>query len=269
MRTLFYFSFCVLIANTTFAPAAAAQSPATAPAQGAPAARRPAAPPAAPASASRSGIAITATDPRGMPLPDVRVTVEGPSDRNGATNDSGQVNFVGMQPGTYRVRFDGDRVVSFEREVIVRSGQPTGVDVMLNAKPPAPKPPPPTRVEVPKTVVGPPGMPQVLSIVELAEKQLSGNLPRRELLVSCSGNTRTTLVLLNQDQPERVYDGAETEYYVVAGQGAVRISGRDTPLTAGSYVSIPRNTNHGIVRRGNRALILLAVLSGEACEEAK
>jgi hypothetical protein len=41
----------------------------------------------------------------------------------------------------------------------------------------------------------------VLSIVDLAEKQLSGNQARRETLVSCSGNTRTTLVVLNQDQP--------------------------------------------------------------------
>src|SRR5258705_1458447 len=256
LSTLLSFTVVMSTASAALAPAQTAPAP-----QAAPTVRRPVTPPPP----SRAGIAITVTDTHGLPIPDVRVTIAGPSDRSGETDNSGQVNFVGMQPGTYRVRFDGDKVVSFEREVIVRSGQPTGVDVMLNAKPPAPKPPPPTRVEVPKTVVGPPGMPQVLSIVELAEKQLSGNLPRRELLVSCSGNTRTTLVLLNQDQPERLYDGAETEYYVVAGQGAVRISGRDTPLTAGSYVSIPRNTNHGIVRRGNRALILLAVLSGEAC----
>jgi len=112
-------------------------------------------------------------------------------------------------------------------------------------------------------------MPQVSSIVDLAEKQLSGNQARRETLVACSGNTRTMLVVLNQDQPDRLYDGAETEYYVVAGQGAVRLNGRDTPLSAGSYVSIPRNTTHGVVRRGNRPLILLSILSGEPCEQAK
>jgi quercetin dioxygenase-like cupin family protein len=112
-------------------------------------------------------------------------------------------------------------------------------------------------------------MPQVLSIVDLAERQLSGNQPRRETLVSCSGNTRTMLVVLNQDQADRRYEGAEIEYYVVAGQGAVRLDGRDTPLAAGSYVSIPRNTGHGVVRRGNRPLILLSILSGEPCEQAK
>ena len=261
--TLLCFSLALLIGDASFAQTAAPRAPAGA--QAAPAPRR-----AAPAPPSRSGIALTAMDTRGLPIPGVRVTVAGPSDRSGVTDDSGQVNFVGMQPGTYRVRFDGDKVISFEREVTVRAGQPTGVDVTLNPALPPPAPPPPTVVEKPTAaVVGPPGMPQVLSIVDLAEKQLSGNQPRRETLVSCSGNTRTTLVLLNQDQAERLYDGAETEYYVVAGQGAVRLNGRETPLAAGSYASIPRNTSHSIVKRGNRPLILVTVLSGEPCEQAK
>jgi mannose-6-phosphate isomerase-like protein (cupin superfamily) len=207
-----------------------------------------------------------------LPIPEVRVTIAGPSDRNGETNESGQVNFLAMQPGTYRVRFDGDKVISFEREVVVRAGQTTTFDAVLNLAPPPPPPPPPPApapVAAPAAKVGPPGMPQVLSIVDLAEKQLSGNQARRETLVACSGNTRTMLVVLNQDQADRLYDGAEVEYYVVAGQGAVRLNGRDTPLSAGSYVSIPRNTGHGVVRRGNRPLILLSILSGEPCEQAK
>ena len=214
---------------------------------------------------------MTVTDSRGLPISGVQVTVAGPSDRNGETNDSGQLNFVGMQPGTYRVRFDGDKVISFEKEVFVRSGQTTSFDAVLTAAPPppAPPPPPPAPVVAPAAKVGPPGMPQVMSIVDLAEKQLSGNQARRETLVSCSGNTRTLLVVLNQDQADRLYDGAEVEYYVVAGQGAVRLNGRDTPLSAGSYVSIPRNTGHGVVRRGNRPLILLSILSGEPCEQPK
>jgi len=262
MRTSTLFCFSLLVMTG----ASSGQTPAAAP-QTAPAVRRPVAPPPP----SRSGIAITVTDPRGLPIPDVHVTIAGPSERGGETDSSGQVNFVGMQPGTYRARFDGDKVVSFEREVIVRSGQPTGIDVTLNFAVPPPVPPPapvaaPAKAEA---VVGPPGIPQIVSIVDLAEKQLSGNQPRRETLVSCSGNTRTTVVVLNQDQAERLYEGAETEYYVVAGQGAVRLNGRETPLSAGSYASIPRNTSHSILRRGNRALILLSVLAGEPCEQPK
>lgn len=219
---------------------------------------------------SRAGIAITVTDPRGLPIRGVHVTVAGASDRNGDTDGSGQINFVGVQPGTYRVRFDGDQVISFEREVAVRPGQPTSMEVMLNPAPPPPAPPPAPVVEQPApAAIGPAGTPQILSIIDLAEKQLSGNQARRETLVSCSGNTRTTLVLLNQDQPDRLYGGAETEYYVVAGQGAVRLNGRETPLSAGSYASIPRNTSHAITKRGNRPLILLSVLSGEPCEQPK
>ena len=259
--------FCISLVVMT--SASFAQTRTTPAPQAAPAARRPAPAPAPP---SRSGIAITVTDARGLPIPDVRVTIAGPSDRDGETDSSGQVNFVGMQPGTYRARFDGDKIVSFEREVVVRAGQPTGVDVTLNLRPPsapAPPTPAPAPAAAPEKVVGPPGMPQVVSIVDLAEKQLSGIQPRRETLVACSGNTRTTLIVMNQDQAERLYDGAETEYYVVAGQGAVKLNGRETALSAGSYVSVPRNTSHGIVRRGNRALIVLSVLAGEPCEQAK
>jgi hypothetical protein len=130
---------------------------------------------------------MTVTDARGLPIPGIQVTVAGPSDRNGETNDSGQLNFVGMQPGTYRVRFDGDKVISFEKEVVVRSGQTTSFDAVLNPAPPppaAPAPPAPAPVAAPAAKVGPAGMPQVMSIVDLAERQLSGNQPRRETLSS-------------------------------------------------------------------------------------
>ncbi len=276
MRTFFWLSLSLSIGSAPFAqtPAPSAQrpaqtqpAPAPAPAVPAIAAPRRAAVPAPP---SRTGIAITVTNGHGAPIPGVQVDIEGTSDRNGETDSSGQVNFVGMQPGTYRARFSGDKVTPFEREVIVRAGLPTVIDVTLNPAPPPPAvAPQPAQPAVAAPIVGPPGMPQVLSIVDLAEKQLGGNQARRETLVSCSGNTRTTLVLLNQDQPERLYDSAETDYYVVAGQGAVRLNGKDTGLAAGTYVSLPRNTSHSIARRGNRPLILLATLSGPPCEEAK
>ena len=74
---------------------------------------------------------------------------------------------------------------------------------------------------------------------------------------------------LNQDQAERLYDNAEVTYYVVAGEGAVRMDGRDTPLTAGTFVSVPRGNAHSVGRKGRRPLIMLSTLSGTACEEAK
>lgn len=256
-----------LMGSAAFAQTPAAPAPA---APAAPAVRRPAATPAA-----RSGMAITVTDSRGTILPGIHAEVLGTSDRNGETNGSGQLNFTAMQAGTYRLRFSGDAVIPFEKEVTLRAGQIADVDITLNAAPKAPEPvaaapPPPPPPPPPAPAVGPAGQPQTVSIVDLVERELiSGNQPRRETLVSCSGNTRSTLVQLNQDQPQRLYEEAEVGYYVVAGEGAVRINGRDTALAAGSFVSLPRGTAHVLVRRGRRPLILLATLSGEPCEQPR
>jgi mannose-6-phosphate isomerase-like protein (cupin superfamily) len=118
--------------------------------------------------------------------------------------------------------------------------------------------------------IGPSGQPQTVSIIDLVERNsISGNVPRGETLVACSGNTRTTVVQLNQDQADRLYDSAEITYYVVAGEGAVRVNGRNTGITPGTVVAIPRGTSYGVVRRGQRPLILVATLSGAPCEEAR
>ena len=114
-----------------------------------------------------------------------------------------------------------------------------------------------------------PGQPQVLSLVDLAEKELERKQPRRETLVSCSGNTRTTLLQLNGDQPERLYEDAESLFYVIAGEGILRLDGKETRLLAGGFASVPRATSFTLGRRGRNPLILLTVLSGEACEEPK
>lgn len=222
--------------------------------------------------AARSGMAITVTTPEGRTLPGISVEAIGPTDRSGETNASGQINFTQMQAGTYRVRFRGDGVVWFDREVVLRANQVATLDVALFPAPEPPPPPePPPAPEPVAPPVGPPGQPQTLSIIDLAERQAreAGNQPRRETVIACSGNTRATLVQLNQDQPERLYDTAEVTYYVVAGQGAVRIDGRESALAAGSFVSLPRGTNHSLVRRGNRPLIVVTTVSGAPCEEPR
>ena len=251
---------------TTDKPAPAQPKPAPAPRTQAP--RR-----AAPS--ARSGMAITVTDPRGATIPDVTVDVTGPTPRNGVTDPSGQINFPGLQAGTYRLRFSGDPVIAFEKETVVRAGQVTDVDVVLNPAPvrePAPEPAVATAAasEPPTAAIGPAGEPQVVSIVDIVERELiSGNAPRKDTLVSCSGNTRTMLVQLNQPQAERVYEAAESLYYVVAGEGTVSVDEREVPVEAGGYASVPRGTAHSISRRGRRPLILLAVLTGEPCEEVR
>jgi mannose-6-phosphate isomerase-like protein (cupin superfamily) len=167
-------------------------------------------------------------------------------------------------------------VVTFEREVTLRAGQVTRLNITLNpapasAPPPAPETaappdPPPAPASPP---LGPIGQPQVLSMVDLVERALvKDNEPRRDTLVACSGNTRSMLVQLNEPQPTRVYEGAEAMYYVIAGEGAITVNGKDAALEAGGYAALPRGSAHSLTRRGRRPLILLAVLSGEPCEEA-
>ena len=279
MRYVLLLSFLFVGAPALHAQAPATQKPA---APAAPAADKPqpapakprAAQPARRAAPARSGMAVTVTDPGGATRAGVRVEVLGASDRSGETNESGQISFTGMQAGSYRVRFSGDAVIAFERELTLRANQVADVDVVLHDAPPA------TVVEVardaepatpaaPAPAPGPAGEPLTLSIVDLLEKEFVARQPRRETLLSCSGDLRTTMIQLNDPQPERLYDAAEASYYVLAGEGTLRLDGEDTTLQTNGYVSVPRGTAHSFVRRGNRPLVLLATLSGEPCEQPK
>jgi hypothetical protein len=275
MRTLLLLSWLVIGGVE-----ASAQAPAPKPAQ--PPAATPAAPrPAQPARraqppATRGGLAITVTDLRGETLQGIDVRITGPTDREGQTNGSGQVNFPGLQAGVYRLRFSGDEVIAFEREVTLRGGQVMDVDVTLNAAPVvAAAPPPPAQAEEPiappvaAAAVGPTGMPQAISVPDLLERNFVGTQPRRETMLACSGNTRTTMIQLNMPLPDRLYASADAAYYVIGGEGSVRIAGRETKLATNGFVSVPRGTAHSFTRTGRRPLILFAVLSGEPCEEAK
>jgi hypothetical protein len=278
MRTLLLLSWLVIGATDAFgqAPAPAPTQPPVGTAK--PAAPRPAQPGrrVQPPAATRGGLAMTVTDPRGETLDGIHVRVTGPTDREGETNSSGQLNFPGLQPGVYRLHFSGDSVIAFEREITVRPGQIAAVDVTLNAAPPLPEPSSPApapQAEGPvipaAAPAGPAGAPQTISVPEMLERKYVGSQPRRETILACSGSTRTTMIQLNMPLPERLYETADAAYYVIGGEGTVRIAGRDTKLATNGFVSVPRGTLHSFTRTGRRPLILFAVLSGEPCEQAK
>jgi len=210
----------------------------------------------------------------GTGLSGVRVQASGPTERSGTSDPSGRLTITGIQAGTYRLRFSGEAVTDFEREVVVRAGGNTEVDVTLRPAPPpvvitqpAPEPPPPPAPVM--APIGPVGTVQSTTIVTFLDRELIKGEPRKESMLSCSGNTRTTLVQMNQDQPVRLYDSADVSYYVVAGEGTFKVDGRDVAVEATSYVSIPRGTQFSIARRGRRPLIAVMQLSGEPCEQAK
>ena len=239
----------------------------------APATPAPAQPRRAPAqTASRAGMAITVTDPQGVTLSGIQVSVTGTTTRSGETNASGNLSLTGMMAGTYRLRFDGEQWISFEREVTLRAGQVADIDVSLNPAPEPPPPPPAPAAPAPVAAsepVGPKGQVQTISIPDWLEKEFVGREPRRETILSCSGNERTTMLQLNEPMPQRLYDGADVVYYVVAGEGTVTLDGKASRIPTSAFISVPRGTAHSFERRGNRPLMLLAVLGGEPCERAK
>jgi hypothetical protein len=247
-----------------------AQTPPPATQAPAPTTQKPAAPPAAPKPrpAQRTALVVTVTDPSGATIPGVRVDMMGAADRTGETDESGQLRFANVRAGTYRVRFSGEGLIPFERETIVRAGQTSELDVTLNRAPETKQPEPVAPAPAPAAAPapGPPGEAKLLSILDLLEKDFIGRQPRKESLLGCSGNMRTTMIQLNEPQPERLYESAESAYYVLGGEGAIRLGGRESSLVTGSFVIVPRGSAHGFTRKGRRPLILLAVLSGEPCQ---
>jgi len=221
-----------------------------------------------PASTAVAGMAIIATDGKGMPFGDVTVELTGGgAPQSGKTNEAGQINFPGLRGGTYRLRFSGDGVTAFEREVTLKAGEIAKLPITLAAAAPpkvvtvaapAATPPPPP-------AVGPVGQPQLGSLTKLANEQ-KNTKERREVLLSCSGNTRNTLLVLTDSQPMRIYDGAEATFYVISGQGGATVGKLESVITAGSFVAVPRNTPFSLARQGRQPLAMLFTLSGEPCE---
>jgi mannose-6-phosphate isomerase-like protein (cupin superfamily) len=216
-------------------------------------------------------MAITITDMRGRTLSGIHVDAMGPTPRMSESDMAGQVNFPGLQAGTYRLRFSGDAVTAFEREVTLSGGKVESLDVALSPAPPPKEVAAPAAAPSPaaNASIGPAGDVQAFSIVDTLEREFVGKQPRRETVLSCSGSMRTTMIQLNDAQPERLYANAEAMYYVLGGEGTARLNGRDMKLGTNGFVSVPRGTTHSFRKAGSRALVLLAVLSGEPCETAK
>ena len=279
MRTALLLSFVLMtpvISHAQTAPAPAppktAAPPQTQPRSGAPATApaQPRARTTAPATAAgRSGMALTVVNAAGTPLEGVHVEVTGPMERTADTSMAGQVNFPGLPAGTYRLKFSGDNVIAFEREATLTGSKVTTLQITLNDAPAPRKEEPKAAVAPAPPAVGPVGSPQWGSLSDLAKRALASKPVRREVLLACSGNSRSVLLLLNEDQPQRVYDDAESTYYVMDGQGVVKIGDRPGDVTVGSFVSVPRGMPFTITRKSNKPLVLLWVLSGSRCEEAR
>ena len=249
--------------------ASAQTPPAPAPSQPAPAKPRPRAP-AAPATVV---LTVTVTDSTGSPLADVRVSAIGPVDREGVTTAMGQLRMLGIRAGTYRLRFEKDGFHTFEKEVTWRAGTPApSAEATLTPAPPPPPPPEPPKPEptpTPEVPDYPAGKPANLSIPDYIERNhISTKEPQKENLIGCSGGAQTWLWQVREPWQNRSHESAELLLYVVGGEGAVTLAGREVQVEAGTYFLIPRGTTYGLAKRGRAAaLYLLATLSGPPCAQ--
>ena len=250
---------CVIVLGLSAAEVyAQATPPATPPATP----QRGKTPPRATPRAGNVTLAINVSDPEGTAVPNVTVRIEGAATRTTRT-EGGRIALEGMPAGTYRLRFDREGYVPFEKAFTARAGQVVDVKVMLT-----PLPPPPAAPEPPPAPAKPVynGKPASVDILNVIDKEFVGRAPSRVNPLSCSGDVESTLIQLNQPLAEHAHENADEVFYVIAGEGAAQFAGQQQRLKAGVYLFIPRGTPHTLTQSGRNPLIVLSTRTGEPCK---
>jgi mannose-6-phosphate isomerase-like protein (cupin superfamily) len=212
-------------------------------------------------------VMVTALD--GKTLPDTVVKASGPVDREAPTDPSGLVTFANMSPGTYRLRFEREGFITFEKEVSLAAGKPLRASASLSAAPPPPSPPkadPAPAQPAAQPVPAGNYQPNVANFESWIDSSFIGRAPSKRLVAGCTASATSAMVQTNESIAERTRGDADETIYVVAGEGSIRMSGRDHALSASSFVIIPRGTTHSITRRGSRPLMFVSTVSGPACQ---
>lgn len=259
-----------LLVSASMAAAQQQQAPpATPPSGGPPSGVRGAAPSAAPSTGPRSSnVTVSVTDPSGAPVQGVTITVTGPVTRTVTSIANGTARLLGMRSGTYRLRFEHERFITLERDITMRAGAVPDIDVTLSpgAPPPPPPPTPQPASETQPRESAPPGDPRYLAIVDFLDKNLiGGREPLKQDELGCTASARTTLLQLREPSKEQARNDADEVLYVVAGEGTLRLGNRDLPLASSTIAIVPRGTVRGLTRKGKNPLIVLSVVSGQAC----
>jgi mannose-6-phosphate isomerase-like protein (cupin superfamily) len=273
-------TFLVLLLGLTVpAAASAVQAPQTPPAQQPPATEAPAAPakpapkaaakpktpPASQASSRALVMTIQVTARNGAGIGEVKVSLDGPVTREAETDEGGIVRLNNVKAGTYRVRFEHPKYIAFEKELTLKPGQSQAFDVSLDDAP-APPPPPPAPAKPAAPSLGTPGEPKTVNIADFLDKNLIGNRePMKRTSLGCSGLLQSDLLQIRDPQPEKSHDAYDETLYVVAGQGTIKLAGRDSNLEPASFVVVPRGTAYSLARRGGKPLILVSTYAGEPC----
>jgi mannose-6-phosphate isomerase-like protein (cupin superfamily) len=131
--------------------------------------------------------------------------------------------------------------------------------------PPPPPPPPPPTPPPPSTPAAPAGPPANVSIPTFLDKNFIGREPLKESILGCMPAATTRLLQLRDPLAQHTHADFDEVLYVVAGEGAIRMSGESVTIGPGAMIAIPRGTQHAIERRGRNPLILLSTLAGAPC----
>jgi mannose-6-phosphate isomerase-like protein (cupin superfamily) len=227
-------------------------------------------PPPSSAAATRALVlTVEVTNAEGQAQDGVKVTTTGPVVREVTTDQSGLARLTGIKPGDYRLRLEKEGLYTLERDVTVKPGQSMAVDVTMNEAPAPPPPPPaapePTNAATPKST---PGEPRTLSLSDYIERNLIGREPMKQSTLGCSGLLRAVLLQVRDPLPEQTDDQLDQTLYVVAGQGTLKLAGRESPLVASSFAIVPRGTPFALTRRGNTPLIALLTRANEPCDNS-
>jgi mannose-6-phosphate isomerase-like protein (cupin superfamily) len=106
-----------------------------------------------------------------------------------------------------------------------------------------------------------------VSIPDFLEENLIAREPRKASRLGCTAGGTATLVQLREPLAEQAHEDVDEVLYVVAGEGTLRVGGREFRLQPGTYGLVPRGHAHTIGVRGSKPLILLSVAAGAPCDE--
>jgi hypothetical protein len=253
--------------------AANAAGTASAQAVQAPPATPPAAQAARPQRAAPAGrpvnITVNVTDGRGLGIAGAQVTLSGPVTREGSTVADGSFRALGLKPGDYRFRFERDDYITLERDVTIRSGQPTEVDVMLSRAPEAPKPEPAAPAPpqpAAKARTSSPLPAASFDVTSYLEREYLKSGPSRVKSVACSASDSVDLVQTTTSWSQSAGDH-QLAVVAIAGQGRATVAGRSFRIDSrsGTTITVPTGSGFEATREGKNTLVFVVVSIGEGC----
>ena len=238
-----------------------AQPPATQPP--ATAKPKPAAPKPRPAPRSAT-LAISVADPSGAPIPNVSVTLEGPTSRSTRT-EGGRIALEELPTGRYTVRFEQDGFVTVEKEVTAAGGKPIEMKITMKPMPAPSAPPPPPAPEAPSKKPSVDAKPAVFDVPSVFEKEFVGRGAGKTTPLGCGGEGSASLIQLNQPLQQHSHDDSDEFLYVVGGEGTATVQGTTQKLKAGILLFVPSGTPHGLSASGRNPLVVMSIRAGAGC----